>query len=252
MELSELIANLLAKFSATPDEVFAALQSGAQPLYQRAFAAGHTAGLTKGRGEKAEVEARLTEVQGQLETAQTQLREVQERTPDTNAIRTQYQNEIKTLKDQHKTALQAEKDKRVNAEKDRAFATLQAKLGKGLNPLVARLLVQDKAVRDRIHVNEDGTLEVMQKGKEIPFSPADDQDVLDLFASELIADQPADFRLADGDSGSGVHTETVRTNSGKNEFDAIRDNAQKEREAAKAAGIKSLDEKMGFVGSAAS
>lgn len=252
MELSELIAQLLEKFRANGDEVFAALQQHAHPLYQRAFDAGHQAGANKIRGEKATVDTELATAKAELQTVKDQLKELQDKTPDLATVRTQYQNEIKALKDTHKTELAAERTKRVDAEKNRAIANLQSKLGKGLRPLIAKLLVQDDDVKKRIVVREDGTLEVMQKGKDIPFSPSDGQDVLDLLATELIAEQPADLRLADGDNGSGVRNGTTTQSGGANEFDSIRQKAEAERKSKASGNIKSLDEKLGLAPASAS
>lgn len=250
MPLAELIAKLIEAFNANADDVITALQATAQPIYQRVFDKGHSTGLQKGRDEKKTADADVTRLTSELAAANTSLTELRNKTPDVQTITTQFQNEITALKNTHKAELQTARDKSRTTEVKRQATILETKLKSKVNPLYAKLLVQDLEVLKRINPRDDGSVEVMQAGKEIPYSPAEGQDPIDLLVDELVKAAPTDYRLAEGDEGSGIQSGPAGTQS-KSRFDKIRDDKKKQiagQEADKT--IKSLDEKLGVTRSA--
>lgn len=248
MELSEIIAKLLEKFGTDGKAVVDALHRSALPLYQQIHDTGHGAGLAKGRQEKADSDAKVATLQAELTAAQAKLTELQASQPDAQKIHDQYKAEIQTLKDAHKKAVDEERTKRATALRDRHVADLRTALTRKLDPLVARLLAQDPEVQKRLVLKDDGTLDVLQDGKDIPFSPAEGQSALELLADELVSKQDPKFRLADADAGSGTESGNRGTQGGGDIFDRIRAGKKAEIEQSKST-IKSLDEKLGMVAS---
>lgn len=246
MTLAEIIAKLVELFNANGDEVVTALQTSAQPVYQRIFDKGHSTGLTKGRDEKKTTDAEVTRLTSELETANASLTELRSKTPDVQKVTEQFQTEIRDIKEKHKGEIKAERERSREIEINRQMTLLKTKLEKKVNPLYAKLLTQDLDIRKRIHPKDDGAVEVMQAGKEIPFSPAEGQDPIDLLVDELVKAAPTDYRLAEGDEGSGVQNGPAGAPR-KTSFDKIRENKQKELKGKETGteGIKSLDEKLG-------
>lgn len=251
MDLKELIAKLVEQFTANGDEVVTALQTSAQGLYQRVFDKGHSVGLQKGRDEKKTSDAEVTRLTTELETANASLKELRDKAPDVATVTAQFQREIADLKQANKDAIAAERKRSRDIEVNRQATILQQKLEKKLVPLAAKLLVKDPDVLARIHPKDDGSIEVMQAGKEIPFSPAKGQDALDLLVEDLVKNEPTDHRRAETDEGSGLQNGSSST-GGKNTFDRIREQkkAEIDKRAKQAEGIKSLDEKLGVTRSA--
>jgi uncharacterized protein YdiU (UPF0061 family) len=221
MELSELVAKLLELFNADKTKVMTAIQVGAHGLYQTIFDKGHGEGLKKGRDEKKESDENVTKLTADLEKATNDLKTLREKTPDVETVRKQYQTEIDTLKETHKNEIKAEKERTKGIERKRVKAQLQAKLEKKVKPAFAKVTVQDEDVDKRLRIKDDLSLEVLQAGKDIPFSPADGQDALDLLVDELVSKADAEWKLAEGDQGSGVRGGTTG-GAGANLFDNIR------------------------------
>jgi hypothetical protein len=247
MDLDALLADLQAKFNADKAGVLAALQAKVHGLYQMSFDAGHRAATAAERTAREAVEARLTEATTAREKAEKDLRDYQAKTPDVAKVTEQFQAEIARLNTEHEQALKAEKAARTEADLNRAMSDLQIRLGRLVKPALAKVLVQDKDIRDRVKVKADGSYEVMQAGKTIPFSPAEGKDVLELLAAEIAEKQDADMRLVDGDEGSGAQSGSTKAGASKTVFDRVRENKKAEIEGRTKAQTVSLEQRLGMV-----
>jgi hypothetical protein len=245
-ELSEVVAELLSHFNTDKDKTVQALQAGAQPVYQKAFDAGHGEGLKRGRQEKADVDAKVASLTAELATANEQLTELRDKTPDVQKVRDQYDRQITDLKDKHTKELAKEREKRETADMNRELSKLEAKLGKRLDPLAVKALMVDPDLKKRLQPKGDGSFDVMQHGKDIPFSPGEGQDALDLLADELTAKQDPKWRLANTDTGSGVEGQGTGGGGGADPYAKIRERKDAELKQESAAGIKPLREKLGM------
>jgi hypothetical protein len=246
MDLDTILSELLAKFNADKAGVFAALMGKAHGLYQMAFDAGHRVAHAAQSEKITALETKVTDAERDKKAAEKKLDELQKQTPDVAKVTADFQQEIVTLKETHKNELAAEKAKRAESDHKRAMSDLKSKLERLVKPALAKILVQDEEIKKRVKVNADGTYEAMQDGKTIPFSPADGKDALDLLAAEIAEKQEADWRIVDGDEGSGVRTGSTTTGKASTVFDKVREKKAAEVKKQAEAPKRSLETALGM------
>jgi multidrug efflux pump subunit AcrA (membrane-fusion protein) len=203
MDLTEAIKALMAH--SNREEVVAALQKDGQPLYQLVFNKGHAVATAKLEAEKATVEARATQAEQERDAAKGTLAERERNTPDVAAIRTQYEQQIADLKEQHKGTLLKEKEARQAERLERTKAELRADLvSAGVDPDYADVLVEKRETLSRLTFRkDDGVLEILQAGKTIPLAVGDGESPVKLLVAELRGATPAKFISSNADGGSG-------------------------------------------------
>lgn len=245
MNLEELIRQLLAH--SDHKEVVAALQAHAQPIWQLVWNAGHKRASDEGKTKKAELEARIAELDGELGTARTTISDLEKKQPDLAKIRADHAAELQKVRDRAKADLDALNGKLTGERKRVAMATLKDKLGKGLDPDYAEVQVAKLEAAGRIRFREDGGVEVLQADGATPYAPATGQDPLDLLTAEVVKAAPPKFQVGSADRGAGGPAAGGAAGSGasggagnggpKTAFDRIRDEVKaKETTAAPAAG----------------
>lgn len=239
MDLNELIQKL---GEHPKDQVVTALKSGAHPVFQEVFNAGHSTATEQAKTDKQALETQLADVKADLDKATTRVQELEEKAPDVAKVREQYQTEITDLKTKHEQELE-DRDQRLRNERmGRAVSDLRTKLvERGVDGEYAQVKVERADVRARLRHNDDGQLEVLQAGKEIPFQPADGKNALDLLADEIREGTDPKWITSNADRGSGTGGGGGRP--GGDMFDRIRKET-KERE--KAQGARSPEERLGL------
>lgn len=210
--LAEAIAALIA---APQAEVIAALKKDATPLVNVINQEGFNNGYGKKQGEFDTLKVAADKSAADLVTMTAERDKLARGLPaDVAAVRTEHQQEVTRLTEQHKAELKA-RDEAIVAERTSNVVTslrtrLQApKDSKGqprraVREVYATVATQDKAVRDRIKPLPDGTFQVLQAGKQIPVAAATTEEALDVLAEELAAGAPSDMVVANTDAGGGV------------------------------------------------
>lgn len=224
MELKELIEELAKK---PKDQVVTALKEHGHPVFQEVFNLGHSKATADAKAEREALEASLSETKADLGKAQGRVKELEEKAPDAAKLREQYEQEVEGLKAKHKGELE-ERDTRLRDERmERAVTDLKSKLiAAGLDPEYAEVKVDKSEVRQRLRHSDKGELEVLQNGKEIPFTPADGKSGLDLLAAEIREGTDPKWISSKADRGSDTGT-SRGSGAGSGLFDRIRDETKK-------------------------
>jgi hypothetical protein len=222
------------------DKQAAAIQANAGGLYQHIFQSGHDVGYGKKGAELTAAQGKVTALEGEVVTLKTEVTTLKS-APDTKALHDQYGREIQTVKDKA-TARETELLGNLRTERHgQAKAKLRTALGKGEKRLVeafADVLVEKADVIARIKIGDDGTRQVLQAGKDIPFAATDFDAQLGMLAEELKGSAPADFVLVGTDAGGGTGAKGA-PHTPPSTFDKIREDVKKQAAAGTAQeGIK--------------
>ena len=206
------------------------IQEEAETVYHVIYNAGHG----KATAEKNVIiqakDAEIAQLKTDAETKDIRITELEKKTPELETIRQQYEDQIKTIKAEHKTAIEA-KDGQIQSERTgRARSDLRAKLTK-LDPLYAEVAV--RGAEGRMRFNDKGELEVLQKGLEIPFVPSEGKSGLDLLADEITTEADPRWVTSNVDTGAGSEKGN-NTPAGKDFFESIRTSAPKPDEKSQA------------------
>jgi hypothetical protein len=147
----------------------------------------------------------ITDLQNKLTTAETAIREKQDKAPDVKTINEQWEAKLLAERTAAQTALEAEQAKTREVLYSRDDAAFEAELvSRKVPKSVAKVLAASKEARDR-RSYDGNALSVLQAGQKIPFSPGSGQTHLGLLADEYVSRPDiAEILTSNGDSGSGV------------------------------------------------
>lgn len=189
MDLDQLLAELIKH---PIQDVVAKLPRGSGTLFQTVFDQGHGAAHATHTARVTALEQERTALQGKLSEATNKLSELEKggdkSAPDAAALRTQYEEQIRTLTEQHTAAINALKAERVNERQTAAFTNLRNMLiARGVDADKAAVMAAQEDVRARLRFSEDAaTFDVLQKGKDIPLAVTGEQSAADLLVNELV------------------------------------------------------------------
>ncbi len=187
MELAEIIEAVKA---VDKDEFTKALQEGSQGHYQHIFNAGHKTATAANKTKLEEQSGRISELEALVSGKDDELKELASKKPDLEKLKTEYESKLLKAQEEKKTLESEWKEKFNKKEHDRLRAELVAKVqGHYADPWAAEKAV-DKAVMDRVHINDEG-YKVYQLDGVTPYAPADGQNALDLYAAEIVGTIPA-------------------------------------------------------------
>jgi hypothetical protein len=105
MKWEEILAAITGS-GQTPEQFATELQKGAQPFFQAIFDKGHGAATVKATAKETELTGRITALETERDAAVTRATDAEKKVPEIATIRAQYDEQIKTLKEKHKTELQ--------------------------------------------------------------------------------------------------------------------------------------------------
>lgn len=231
-ELDEAIQAIVAEHST--DDIAKSLQAHGREIWQVAFNEGHNSGARKSEALMEEAKGTLATTKADLDRATTRMKEMEDSQPDLAAIRDQHRTEIKEIKDGHKAEL-ADRDQKVKDERLRnaridLASTLEHECG--IDPDYAReVLVSKDEVRRRLSFAEDGSLMVLQLGRDIEIQPTEDKSAISILAEEIAKGVSPKWVTSKADRGSEMGRERSRTGSKAELFQGIRDRAKAKREA---------------------
>lgn len=210
MELAELLQGLRDHADAGEDqaaEVVKGLNEQLPAVHQVIFNAGYARGESKGKGPVTKLETdlkaaqdRVAELQQQLEEkggGEKAVTELQEKVSHWKGEAERLQGELEAKENEHK---QASRTQRLEAR----LADVKAKLTQRLVPEYGELLAKDPDLRGRLRYDDDGNLELLQKGSDRPIPVPEGKDPVDLLVDEVVKATPAKFVRQDVPTGSGV------------------------------------------------
>jgi hypothetical protein len=234
-ELLEAVKKLLAH--PNKDEVVSTIQKEAPAVYQAIFQPGFDNGYGKKAGELDAVATKLKTVEGELTSTKTELTALKN-APDQQAIHKQYGDQIATLtadakkrESELQATLNTEREARVITSLE-SYLTTPDKAGKRVDRDYAKVTLEKSEVRKRIKVAADGSVQILQKGKEIPFSGTADE-AMKALEAELRGEAPPKFILVGSDTGGGTSSTGAATGEGSDDkafADSIRDSVKKDTE----------------------
>lgn len=201
MELKELIAELS---KLDKDTVIAALQSGAQSIYQGVFDKGHATATSRHAADKTTLEARVTDLESQLVERDKKIKKLETQAPDAAQLQQQHEQAVATLTEKHKQDLKARDELLNNERMLRAESDLRAKLKGRVDADYVEVLITKVRDGKRLRLDKDGKAEALQADNGIPFAAASGKTSIDLLADELFTGTPLKFQSSSVDGGSGT------------------------------------------------
>jgi uncharacterized protein YdaU (DUF1376 family) len=244
VDLTEAIRVLMGH--ADRAEVVTELQKAAHPIYQEIFNRGHAEETRNSKSKLEDKDAKIAALTTERDAAMEKAKSFDKTAPEWETKEKQYQSEIASLKEKAATAQQEAQATVLAERRNTALSDLKARLiARKIHPDYADVLIQKPDVVKRVVFDEkDGSRRVLQAGKEIPLSPAEGQDVLDMMADELVSKTDKLFITANGDRGSNLTGQPAETGTFLAQHKAKLEE-QRKKEAASASGTKTLDERLG-------
>jgi hypothetical protein len=230
------------------EKVTDAVHAAAQVVYQEIYDRGHQFAHAKGKGVGDDLQKRLDASEKAREKAEKEAAELAAKAPDLEKIRGEHKAQLDDLRTAHQSELDEERGKGRKASLDRRIQDLRLDLVRlGVDPDYAEVLVSKPDTVARFRPAEDGAIEILQKGKDVPFAPGGETTPIQLLAAELKEGAPDKFITASGDRGSGSRSGQGSQSSGfdlgKYREDLLK---QRQEEAAKRqSGMSSLKERLG-------
>lgn len=209
------------------------IQKNAHPVFQIIYDRGHSTATEAGNRKVTDLESQLEKLKKDHETATQALADERRKHPDTDTIRTQYEEREQELKAEHEKAVAELNGKLQNERLNTARQTLKGYLTSGerrLDPDYADVQLDKSELRERFRHRDDGTLEVLQAGKQIALVPADGVSPLELLAKELKDAAPSKFVEVHSDRGAGSQGNGGSSGGAGGFFGKYREELKKERE----------------------
>jgi hypothetical protein len=210
-EVAEAIQLLKRHARTHGDAIVSELKGTA--VYQLAFNAGHSEGNRKG-GDK------LTKAQARVEELEAELEETRKGQPDVETLNAKWQRVLEKQKGE--TA--EEREKRERAERRLVETRLEVELKDKLRPKYARLVAKEKA--QRLRLTPDGTEEYLDETGS-PMQVPKGKSVYDLAVTEAVSEADPEDVLSHATSGGG------RTGGGayRPQHDALKKTIEEKRAA---------------------
>lgn len=213
MDLEQAIAFLMGQ---DRNAVVTALMTKAQPLYQTIFDKGHATATAQRTPELQAAETAKTEAERQRDTekqrADAAEQKLQAAQPERAKIDADWQKQLDDTKSGHKTEIAKLRTEVSNERLARAKADLKARLTAASDKYGMQVVDADKAevlvekpdTLKRFRFASDGSLEILQAGKEIPLQVGEGQAAIDLLAQEIKGTVEPKFLVSNADSGTGI------------------------------------------------
>lgn len=210
-DFDRLVAQLQGMQPATgteeiaDDQIVSTIQQHAQPIYQIAHDRGHSAGMGKKGTEVTTLQTQLQQAQTERDTARTALEELKGKAPDNERLKAEYATQLQEAEAKFKAKESALKATLKATQRAWAKSDLVTHLvtKHNVDPDYAEVIASKDDVLDRISYNDDGQIEIAQRGKQIPFAPGEGQTHIGLLATELRETVPPKFVTTNADAGAG-------------------------------------------------
>lgn len=237
-DLTELMQQL-SEHEAS--DVAKALQSSAHGVWQEVWNAGHANATKRAKDDLESKEAELKAEREAKAKLEARVEAMKQQQPDTAKIREQYDAEINELREKHEAEKQALVADRAQSETRRARSDFKARLvSMGVDSDWAEVQAEKLANRFKY---QDGELQILQAGKDIPITPGEGKTAIELLAEETRKAAPPKFVASSADQGSNVRDNGKA--SGAQKWEKYRLSAE-EKQAGKAGDLAAeLDRRTG-------
>jgi len=198
MNLDEAIAALA---EANKDEVAALLEKKAGGLHQAIFQKGYDVAHGRKVKDADQLKGEIDKLKSELALRTEELSKVGSGQPDRVKA---YEEELTRIRTEKAETEKVYQLKLLQKDRQRAIADLRAVLiRKGVDPDYAEVLTQKATIESRVRVESDGSIQVMQEGKEIPIATEGSKAPLDALAEELVPKLDPKWLTSKVDAGSG-------------------------------------------------
>lgn len=219
-----------------------ALQEVHQAAYQAIYDRGHGGATSRLKSDIEDLEGKLSKEQKRRKKAEERAEQLEEENPEVGEIRSQYEEQLEETREEYEERLRKQGETLNSERRQRARSDLVAMLSGELDRDYAEVQVDRVLSNGRIRHDDEGEIEVLQDGKDIPIQ-ADKP--LEALASEITESADPKWRVSKADSGSGTQGSGAAGSGGSNRYDRIREKAKKERENARSSGPPAA-ERMGI------
>ena len=196
-------------------------------IFRRGFA--EAEGRWKPRAETAEADKTAAETA--KAEAERKLTEAQAGQPDVKKLNEDWQAKYDRDLAARDQQLATERTARQQEREARKLSDLRAHLT-GLDPEYARFRAAEAATR--LRTKDDGTVELLEAGSEVPVQIPAGKTPYDVLAEEITKAAPAALRISGADNGGGASG--GGGGGGSNKWQQRREALEKEREGQKASG----------------
>jgi len=204
-EALKVVLEHAGKGGTQAQEVVTRLQADGQTVFQPIFNMCHRDATARGAEKLTGVQGELATAQNQVKDLERQLAEARSATPSTKALQDAHRDELEKLDAKHKAAQKNLQNLLDAARMDSVMARVRTALkGKVDEEYLSTVLLAKDDVRKRIRFTDAGALEITQSGSDIRLTPADGQDLVELFSQDLFNGVPAKWRLSNADAGGGA------------------------------------------------
>ena len=220
MELNELIESLAGHDKkAVADALKEHAQDHYQAIYQRGFSTAHGEAQAKIAAKDAEI----TAYKESAEQQEAKIKELQNKAPDAEELRNQYEERLQTLQREKNEAVEAVTSRITELHKTRFKAELKAALiVDKIDPDYASHVLVSK-YDGRIKAMEDGTIKVMSDDDLTPLqAPAGE--LASVFAKQIKATVDPKWITSTSDTGGGASS--GKAGGGGSEWDRYRQQAR--------------------------
>ena len=170
-------------------------------------------------------------LQTKIDQAESRIAEMEEEVPDADAIKEQYQQEVADLKKQHKETVEQLKgtvrDLKVGGVEGKILGRVGPKLSEEGEDW-ARTQVTMMKQQGRIRATDDG-YEVLQPGKEIPYTADGEDELLSVVSDELLGKARSWALKSNGDKGGGSSSQNGSAAGGYDPAKEGKEMAQKQK-----------------------
>lgn len=233
---------------ANKAELIAAIKDQAKPIYQPIFNDGHGVATAAAAADRVKLERRAADAEAAQAQATADLEKFRKEQPQVAAIDAQYKQALADKDKELATLKEQAKQDKIAARKGSALDKLRAFLNQRVDADKVNSMLTALTVAERVQLDDNLGLRVLQKGQQIPFAGSEDEQ-LRAFADELVAGVDPKFLLSDVDAGSGRETvgSSKSTTTGKAFYDKIREKAREKAKPAQKAPMQTLLERTGGV-----
>lgn len=201
-----------------------------QGVRQFLWNGGHKAATAQKSDRIKDLQNERDRIKSELEQTKEQLQALEEDQPNVEKIRSEYEEQIRNLKEEHQEAVEELRgklhDRDKGSFKNRALAEGSDRLDRDwLDVQLERMEMEG-----RIQRTEDGSIQVLQPGKDIPYMADSEDELAQTVVEELAQEAPTKFKLSQADSGGGSRGEGSGPSSAS-KYDQAREAGQQSQES---------------------
>lgn len=221
MTLEQIMAAILG-FNDMPALVAQIKDKARAQLYQPIFNDGHGVATAEFAKKEAEFNTRIAALETAKNEAVQKLEQWKKDNPGEAKIREEYEQKLLNLQNEHKKAIEARDAADQATAVERTQEALIDKLeAMGVDPLHAKALVRDDAVKNRIKPDPKTGVKLMQANSDIPLAEPDPKKALKLLADELFKGVPDKYIESGVKRGSSRGTPAGPGNNSSKDEDLV-------------------------------